>query len=114
MRASNPEVLAPKSIACTTNAQGIVLHIFSGKPNSKCLLTVLNKVNHVNKIKARYKLLRLNMKLSETLLYAYVRPFRHCLYYICERKFYARRHGKIARQWKSTLTLITIVSALLL
>ena len=34
-----------------------------------------------------------------------MRPFRHCLYFICERKFYARRHGKITRQWKSTLTL---------
>ena len=33
---------------------------------------------------------------------------------MCERKFYARRHGKITRQWKSTLTLITIVSALTL
>ena len=29
----------------------------------------------------------------------------HCLYYICERKFYARAHVKITRQWKSTLTL---------
>ena len=36
----------------------------------------------------------------------------HCLYFICERKFYARTHGKITRQWKSSLTLITIVSAL--
>ena len=45
-------------------------------------------------------------------MYAYVRPFIHCLYFICERKFYARTHGKITRQWKSTLTLITIVSAL--
>ena len=35
--------------------------------------------------------------------YAYVRPFIHCLYFICERKFYARTHVKITRQWKSTL-----------
>ena len=33
---------------------------------------------------------------------------------MCERRFYARSHGKITRQWKSTLTLITIVSALTL
>ena len=38
----------------------------------------------------------------------------HCLYFICKCKFYARTHGKIKRQWKSTLTLITIVSALIL
>ena len=41
-----------------------------------------------------------------------MRLFIHCLYFICERKFYARTHGKITRQWKSSLTLITIVSAL--
>ena len=41
-----------------------------------------------------------------------MRPFRHCLYFICDCKFYARKHGKVTRQWKSTLTLMTIVSAL--
>ena len=25
----------------------------------------------------------------------------HCLYFICERKFYARTHVKITRYWKS-------------
>ena len=39
----------------------------------------------------RYKVLRLNVKLSEFLLftdlYAYVRPFIHGLYFICESKF---------------------------
>ena len=30
-------------------------------------------------------------------LYAYERPFMHCLYLICERKFYARTHVKIMR-----------------
>ena len=49
--------------------------------------------NHVNEIEARYKVLRLNVKFSEILLYTYVRPFIHCLYVICERKFYARTHG---------------------
>ena len=50
---------------------------------------------------------RLHVKLREVLLLrAYVRPF------ICERKFYVRTHGKITRQWKSTLTLITMVNAL--
>ena len=38
--------------------------------------------------------------------------FRHCFYFICEPKFYARRHERITRQWKSTLTVITIVRAL--
>ena len=27
----------------------------------------------------------------------------HCLYFICDRKFYARTHIKITRHWKSTL-----------
>ena len=27
----------------------------------------------------------------------------HCLYFICERKFYATTHVKITRHWKSTL-----------
>ena len=27
----------------------------------------------------------------------------HCLYFICESKFYARTHVKITRQWKSAL-----------
>ena len=106
-----------------------VLHIFGGKPNSKCLLTVLKgrfpltrfwlctltqvNFNHVNKIEARCKLLRLNVKLSEILLLRLRATFFiHCLYFSCERKFYARTHGKITRQWKSTLNLITIVSAL--
>ena len=47
--------------------------------------------NDVNKVEARYLVLRLNMKLSEVLL-AYVRPFMHCLYFICERKLYARKN----------------------
>ena len=60
------------------------VYIFGGKPNSKCLLTVLKgrfpltrfllctltqvNFNHVNKIEARCKLFRLNVKLSEILL----------------------------------------------
>ena len=32
----------------------------------------------------------------------------HGLYYICERKFYARAHVKITRRWKSTLTPTTM------
>ena len=36
--------------------------------------------------------------------YAYERHFMHCLYFICERKFYARTHVKIMRHWKSTLS----------
>ena len=42
------------------------------------------------------------MKLSEVLL-AYVRPFMHCLYFICERKLYARTHVNITRKWESTV-----------
>ena len=34
-----------------------------------------------------------------------MRPFIHCLYSICDRKFYARTHEKITRQWTSTLKL---------
>ena len=32
----------------------------------------------------------------------YVGPFMLCLYFICERKFYARKHPEVTRQWKST------------
>ena len=32
-------------------------------------------------------------------------PFIHCLLFIYTRKFYVCSHGKITRQWKSTLTL---------
>ena len=33
----------------------------------------------------------------------------HCLYFICERKFYARTHVKITRHWKSTLIQVLIL-----
>ena len=35
------------------------------------------------------------MKLSEFLLLRLRATFRNCLYFICERKFYARTHVKI-------------------
>ena len=66
------------------------------------MLTPVN-FNHVNKIGPRYKVLRLKLHWARFCFYAYKRPFIHCLYFICERKFYARRHVKITRQWKSTL-----------
>ena len=47
-------------------------------------------------------MLSLNEKLSEFNVYGYERPFLHCLYFFGERKFYARTHVKIRRQWKST------------
>ena len=37
------------------------------------------------------------------IFYAHERPFMHCLYFICERNFYARTHVKITRHWISTL-----------
>ena len=54
--------------------------------------------NPVNKIEARYKALRLNVKLSEVLLLCLltaVWPFIHCLYFICKGKFHACMHIKI-------------------
>ena len=33
-----------------------------------------------------------------------------CLYFICERKFYARARVKITRDWKSTHRLFTVTS----
>ena len=36
--------------------------------------------------------------------YAYERPFMHCLYFVGERKCYARSHVEFTRHWKSTLT----------
>ena len=35
----------------------------------------------------------------------YAWSFIHCLYFIYACKFYMRSHGKITRQWKSTVTL---------
>ena len=35
----------------------------------------------------------------------------HCLFFICERKFYAHTHVKITRHWKSTLKYSVINSA---
>ena len=63
-------------------------------PETRFWLRTLTHVNfnRVNKIEAKYKVLRLNVKLREVLLFAYVRPFIHCLYFICERKFYARKN----------------------
>ena len=49
-------------------------------------------------------MLSFNEELSEVqLLRLYERHFMHCLYFICEREFYARTHVKITRHWKSTL-----------
>ena len=65
--------------------------------------------NHVNKVEARYKVLRLNVKLSEVLLLRVSVTFHtDCLYFICERKFYARTHVRITQQWKSTLRYKTL------
>ena len=36
-----------------------------------------------------------------TLIYAW--PFIHCLHFIYACEFYVRSHGKVTRQWKSTL-----------
>ena len=48
------------------------------------------KFNHINKIEAGYKVLRLKVKLNEVLLLRlYARPFMRCLYFICERTCYA-------------------------
>ena len=40
-----------------------------------------------------------------------MRPFIHCLYFICERKFYARSHVRITRQRKSTLRQVVEVAS---
>ena len=38
-----------------------------------------------------------------TLAYAYEQPFMHCLYVICEQKFYARTYVKITRHCEKCL-----------
>ena len=50
--------------------------------------------NHVNKIEARYKVLRLNMKLSKVLLLRLRATFHTLplLNFICEHKFYPRTY----------------------
>ena len=40
--------------------------------------------------------------------YAYERFFMHFLYFICERKFYARTHLKITRHWKPLRTVCVL------
>ena len=59
----------------------------------------LRTVTHVTRIEARYKVLRLNVKLSEVQLLRLRATVHACLYFICEHKFYARTHVKITRQW---------------
>ena len=80
----NPSPVPLNTGDSTIVAIFILFYIFGGKPNSKCLLTVLKgrfpltrfwlctltqvNFNHVNKIEARCKLFRLNVKLNEILL----------------------------------------------
>ena len=57
-------------------------------------------------------MLRLNVKLIELLLLRLRATFHILrLYYICERKFHARTHVKITRQWKSTLRQVVEVAS---
>ena len=55
----------------------------------------------VNKMEAELQSVELKSEVEQRFnFYVYVRPFIHCLYFICERKFYTRTHVKITRQWK--------------
>ena len=67
-------------------------------------LRTLTHVNfdHVNKTEARQKELNLNQKFNEVQLLRLRATFPHWLYFICHRNFYARKHVKITRHWKST------------
>ena len=42
--------------------------------------------------------------------YVYAWPFIYWLYFIYVRKFYVRSHGKMRRQWKSTLRVVLVRS----
>ena len=57
----------------------------------------------VNKIEAKYKVLSLNVKLSEIHVLRLRATFINCLYFIWERKFYSSTYVKNTRQWTSTL-----------
>ena len=72
--------------------------------------------NHVNKIETRYKVLRLNVKLSEVLLFTltYDLSCSASILFICESKFYPHTHVKTTRQWKSTLRLATCIVKLVI
>ena len=68
-----------------------------------CTLTQVN-FNHVNKTDVRYKVLRLNVKLSEFLLLRLHNctcsfSYMYCFYFICEHQFFTRTHVKITWQW---------------
>ena len=89
---------APKINACV-----LFVHVLRLISTDAFLATHVNarNFNHVNKKEARYKVLRLNVKSGARFnFYVFVRTFIHYLYFICERKFYARAHVKSTRQWK--------------
>ena len=62
----------------------------------------LRTVTHVTRIDARYKVLRLNVKLSKLQILRLRATVHACLFFICEHKFYARTHVKITRQWNQS------------
>ena len=47
---------------------------------------------------------RVNVRVELRSTFTFTRPVIHCLYFIYACKFYVRSHGKITRQWKSTLS----------
>ena len=58
----------------------------------------------VNKIETNvWKAARKRKSWTPLNFYAYAWPFKHCLHFIYACKFYVRSHGKVTRQWKSTL-----------
>ena len=50
-----------------------------------------------------YERPRVNVKVKRGSTLTYTRDLRHNVYFIYACKIYVRTHGKITRQWKSTL-----------
>ena len=53
-----------------------------------------------NQLQIKYRRCKSSTSLN---FYVYARSFIHSLQFITARKIYMRSHGKITRQWKSTL-----------
>ena len=100
------------AICHNVNTQKVKIERRDGPHILACILILLHwgalpqvNFNHVNKTEVRYKVFRLNVKLSEFLLLrlpvhnSMCAFFIHCFYFICDNQFFACTRVKITWQW---------------
>ena len=58
---------------------------------------------HVNKIETMFGRSRVNVKVEHRSTFTFTRGLSYIAPISFTRKFYVRSHGKITRQWKTTL-----------